>query len=395
MHFIKRVLKSIKNGTFMYLVKRKLTKIFSKFLIKGKKIKNNKIMFIPFQGRYECNLKAICNEIIEKKLPYEIVWAAKEREYNNKDQFPKELKLVKFGTAKSYKELAESKFVIFNAIDIMNLNYKKKQDQIYIQTWHGSMGFKRLDTDNRPNWRDKVVKLGKDTNYIVTNSTFEEEVFRTSFWAQTEMYKVGHPRNDILFDKEKSKYFSKKIKELYNIPKNNKVLLYAPTFRDNLTTEYYDIDYERLAKNLEKRFGGKWTILLRLHYKLIYDIDSMKLPENVINVSDYKDMQELLSMVDIGITDYSSWMCDFVLTSKPGFIYAKDSKEYQRGFYYPLEETPFKVCKDNNELEKNILNFDTKDYEKGVKKFLKERGCYENGNATKKVIELIESINKN
>ena len=118
--------------------------------------------------------------------------------------------------------------------------------------------------------------------------------------------------------------------------------------------------------------------------------------EKVVNVTDYPDMQELLCGVDLGITDYSSWMCDFVLTNKPGFLYTSDIEKYvdERGFYYPLESSPFPVAKTNEELYKKILNFDEKKYKKDVKDFLKDKGCCEQGNASKTVVEFILKKNK-
>ena len=134
--------------------------------------------------------------------------------------------------------------------------------------------------------------------------------------------------------------------------------------------------------------------MLRMHYKL----RKINLPDNlvdkVVNATDYPDMQELLCVCDLGITDYSSWMCDYVLTRKPGFLYTADIEKYvdERGFYYPLESTPFPVCKTNDELYEAIINFDEKKYSLGVDKFLKDRGSYESGEASEKVVEKIKEI---
>ena len=182
------------------------------------------------------------------------------------------------------------------------------------------------------------------------------------------------------------------IKKKYSIDLDSKIALYAPTYRDDYKIEHYDMDYKKLRESLEKRFGGKWTILIRFHYKVFRELDTDKLTKNAVNVSDYPDMQEILSITDVGITDYSSWMCDYVLTRKPGFIYASDLDEYdnERGFYYSLHTTPFKVCENTSELCKAIEKFDDKVYQKGVDKFLKDRGCYEKGTACESIIKLIE-----
>ena len=147
---------------------------------------------------------------------------------------------------------------------------------------------------------------------------------------------------------------------------------------------------------LEKKFGGKWVVLLRFHFKL----RSAKIPKkylnNVVNVTDYPDMQELLCACDLGITDYSSWMCDYVLTRRPGFLFVSDLKDYkdERGFYYPLTSTPFKVCETTEELVDAIKKYDEKEYQKSVDKFLKDRGCYEDGKVSSKVVKKIEELSK-
>ena len=189
--------------------------------------------------------------------------------------------------------------------------------------------------------------------------------------------------------------YGKKVRAFYNIDKNTKIALYAPTFRDNYSFKSYDLDYEKLLKALKKRFGGKWVILVRFHFRL----RELKIPKKydsyVINATDYNDIQELLCVSDVGITDYSSWLCDYVLTNRPGFLYASDIQKYiddERGFYYPLSSTPFPVAESNDELYDKIVNFDEKKYLKEVDEYLKRLGCYEKGNASSRIVKKIEEL---
>ena len=117
---------------------------------------------------------------------------------------------------------------------------------------------------------------------------------------------------------------------------------------------------------------------------------------DIIDATDYSDMQELLVATDVLITDYSSSIYDFVLSRKPGFIFATDAEKYdnKRGFYYPLSSTPFLVANNNDEMVKNIENFDENKYKNKVEYFLKEKGCIEDGKASKRVVDLIKDIMK-
>ena len=233
----------------------------------------------------------------------------------------------------------------------------------------------RLDKVKNEAWVAKADELGNETDFIVSNSEFENMVYRTSYWENTEILEYGHARNDMLLNKTKYNKMNKKVREYYNIGKNTKILLYAPTFRDDFSADTYNLDYAKLLEAVKEKFGGNWVLMVRFHFKLRNVDFSDDLSDNIINATDYYDMQELLCAADIGITDYSSWLCDFVLTDKPGFIYCSDMDKYvdERGFYYPLSETPFPISKTNEEFYENIINFDAKKYEKKRQEFLKTR----------------------
>lgn len=105
-------------------------------------------------------------------------------------------------------------------------------------------------------------------------------------------------------------------------------------------------------------------------------------------------MQELMVAADAGITDYSSWAYDFVLTHKPLFLYTPDLKDYNqaRGFYYNLNSTPFPLSETNDDLVSNIRHFDDVVYQYDVDEFLKDKGCYETGKAAQLAVDKIQKI---
>ena len=118
-------------------------------------------------------------------------------------------------------------------------------------------------------------------------------------------------------------------------------------------------------------------------------------PNGVINAGEYADIQELLTCVDVGITDYSSWICDYMLTKKPGFLYATDMVQYEekdREFFYPLSTMPFPLALDNDQLINNILNFDQETFVKKCNDFLEEKGCIDDGHAAERIANVFEQI---
>lgn len=105
-------------------------------------------------------------------------------------------------------------------------------------------------------------------------------------------------------------------------------------------------------------------------------------------------MQELLLCTDVGLTDYSSWIFDFVLSGKPGFIIELNLEDYEnaRGFYYPIDTTPFPIAMNSEELAANIRKFDAEKYEKDKDVFLAARGCMEDGHASERIVEKINEL---
>ena len=367
-------------------------------------IQNNKIVFCNFNGNsYGCNPKYIAQEIIKRNLPYDLVWLVKNvKKETNKCVFPPQIRLVGFGTKTGLKELASAKLWINN----QRMNYfikkglTKKEGQSFIQTWHGSLGIKKLDADvdaftneYKQEWVERAKFDSSMWDYLLTNSEFENNIFRRALWFNNEIKQYGHPRNDIFFinpDEIKSK-----VREYYQIPEDKKILLYVPSFRDDNDIECYNLDYDKVLRALEEKFGADWICISRLHPRA-KKFDAQLIPENekVIDGTFYPDIQELLVSADCCITDYSSCIFDFMLSKKAGFIFATDINKFNndRGFYYPLEVTPFPVSGDNETLVKNILSFDYNKYISDVEKFLKEKGCMENGEASEKTVDLIEDI---
>lgn len=371
-------------------------------------IKKNKIVVNNFNGKnlYGCNPKYIIDEILKRKLNYEIVWALRGVEHADKSSFPKEVRLVNYRGRKIIKELAEAKLILGNvqSNEYLKRGWKKKKNQCYLQTWHGSLGIKRIGVaiDKMHDFvNSDVLNLSEiDANYtdiLLSNSSFEDDVFKTSFCTYNgPILKYGHPRNDIFFKSEEEiAQIKNSIYEKYNISKSKKTVLYVPTFRDNFKLDCYNLQSKILLNALKERFGEDFVLLVRMHPHLKKQAEILfDFSDNVINVSEYADIQELLVSSDVAITDYSSCIFDFMLTRKPAFIFATDIEYFNndRGFYYPLEETPFPVAKTNDELAQNILKFDMDKYSLEVEQFLKDKGCMEDGQASKRVVDLIEKI---
>lgn len=398
-----------KNVLFRKIV-RKVLYIKRFFIFKmrgfGKKVDDKTIMFYAFKGQsYTCSPKAIYEYMLKDKKykDYKYIWAFKEPE---KYKFLKEnanTKVIKYGGKEYEKSLAIAKYWIFN-YRVDDHIYPKKS-QVYVQCWHGTplkkLGYDLKGTHNVMNSEkeihDKYKIDAEKFKYILSPSKFASEKF-ASAWnlintnMQDKIIEEGYPRNDFLYN-----YKTKDIEEIKNklrIPKNKKIILYAPTWRDDQHqagvgyTYNTEVKFDLIRENLEKEY----VILFRAHYLVANSFDFSKYDGFIYNVSDIDDINELYVISDILITDYSSVFFDYANLKRPIIFHMYDFEKYKdelRGFYLDIKELPGEITKTEEELIKAIEN--TKDfvYDKKYEEFNKKYNYLDDGQASKRVVEII------
>lgn len=353
-------------------------------------VDDKKIVFASSKGRrYGDNPMYISNELLNRKKDYKLVWLLNK---NVEEEIPEGVKRVDYTLKNIIYELVTAKVWVDSNMKESGLLKRKKQ--LYIQTWHGSYGLKKVagDLGNKLPLIDKRYYKynAKKTDLMISNSKRTTEIYRNAFWYYGEVLEYGSPRNDIFF--RNTEYVRSKVdKSLGTAGKC--IVLYAPTFRNDYRTDDLKLDYGRLLKTLSDKFDGEWVVLVRLHPNNISDAEGfIKYTDKIINATNYNIMQELLVAADVLITDYSSCMFDFVTTGKKCFIYASDLERYnhERGNYFRMDELPFPLAQNNDELEKNIKNFNQNKYAVEVKKLFDFVGLNETGHASEKVADYIE-----
>ncbi|MBO7721306.1 MAG: CDP-glycerol glycerophosphotransferase family protein [Kiritimatiellae bacterium] len=350
----------------------------------------NRVLFRTFQGEYCCNPKYITEELV-KRPGLEIIWALNENA--PADDVPPGVKIVRLGSAAYIRAAYTAGVWCENGLNfVRSAIIRKRRGQTYFQPMHGSLGLKRQGLA-AAEIRARADEL---TDYVISNSIFENEVYRTSYWPTAEILECGHPRNDLLVsgDAARKAAVAAKVRSRLGVAPGVHLAIYAPTFRPGGFVDSFDLDCGRFRRALAARFGGEWLLLFRLHKR---DLEKFTLAsEGCLDVGAYPDIQELLVACDAGVTDYSSWICDFMLGGAPGFIYASDLERYSAdvGFYYPLESTPFPVCTTNDALEEAVESFSEERYKAKCAEFLKERGCFETGRASAAVADkIVEAVN--
>lgn len=357
-------------------------------------VKKNKIFLYSYYGsQYGCGPKYI-TEYVLANFPsgkYDIVWAFNTPEKHN----IKGVRKVKTMSFRYFYELCTSKVVItnFRTTEL----FVKRKNQYYIQTWHSSLRLKQIEKDAENVLPAQYIKQAKEDSrkldLLMSGRQYSSDIFKRSFWYEGEIFEHGIPRNDILSEKSETKRTA--VLSGLGIDAERKVLLHAPTFRNNNDLDIYKLNYDKITENLKSRFGGDWVILVKLHPHLINSSHTLLTGENVRDVTAYNDIQEPLISADVLISDYSSLMFDYTVTGKPCFLYIPDYYEYtrkERKLYFDLDDLPFRTAQDMNQLLKEIEEFDDALYRNELDIFLTGVGTFENGTACEKLAERIDSI---
>ena len=357
-----------------------------------------KIAFMTNTFSYTCNPKYIYEELKRREPGRDMVWIVDSRA-RAKD-YPPDAVTVKLGSLRCLREVYSSSIWIDNGIAFSEY-FARRDDQIHIQTMHGSLGIKRID--NAVTSRNKRGFLGRRvvrretelTDFVITNSVFEEGVFRRVFWKNVPMVRLGHARTDPLFGNggRPVAAIREDLMRRYGVPQEHRIALFAPTHRKDMTAQDLNFGFRQMTAALSGKFGGDWTLLVRFHSRT-KNIKMLDVGAGVVNASDYPDMQELMMVADIGITDYSSWIFDYVVTGRPGFIFATDVARYSAatGLCYPLEETPFPVAYNAETLFENVASFDMDEYARRVKAFLDRMECVDDGRSASRIADWINSL---
>lgn len=352
-------------------------------------INENRVTFISYDGsQYSDNPKYI-SELMKDK---ERIWVLEEQKM---ELCPQSCNVIKKGTFKSIIYLFTSKAIVTN--NFLPTWFPKRNRQIILNTWHGgsplkTVGLKDACCSDYDIWFFKH-QARKYSAFLSSSKFMDEEVFRNSFSYFGELVRTGMPRNALLIQNDPIK--KQEIKRRLNIPLSKKILLYAPTFRGGFKEGFFlstdkQLDLSMVLQELNQTTEYGYLGLFRAHHSMINNSPNYL---DVMNVSDYPDMQELLLITDILITDYSSCMGDIALAGKPVFLYAPDLDQYKgdRGFYWPIEKLPFPLAKTTHEMVKNIQTFSEIDYKENLKSYFNDLGTYENINSDRLAVDWLES----
>ncbi len=382
-------------------------------------IKTNRICIVTFEGKggFSCNPKYIVQELYRRNDNFEYIWLVDDET----KVFPDYIKKKKNSLWNRAFYLSTAKIWIDNYRK--PLEVRKRAGQYYINTWHGNIGFKAIGL-----WRGAafskmaylVSKHDSDMiDYMISSSDWTTKAFVKGMVYNGVFLKYGQAREDVLVN---DRYTTKTyIKKLFHIPHDTHIVLYAPTYRENqqqttrtVLEEDTSLDKNGLLKQLQSKFGGKWIMFQRLHPQLATQQKSMGGADekNIIDVSQYDDMYELLTASDAVVTDFSSIAFEAGAINLPVFLFMDDLDEYvcnRGGMNFIISQDkkistnhdiapdinaypPFLVATNNAELADNINCFSEQDYHEAIDKMRLALGMISDGKASARIADLIENI---
>lgn len=354
-------------------------------------VDRHKIIFNNFAGGgFGDNPKYVAEECIRQGIPYKLCWVFNSR--NGKTgEFPKELTLVQPNTAAFVYHMSTAGFWVENTRHLYY--FKKKRSQQYIHTAHGGPGIKRIEKDAVGGLTPDYVRFAKrdsaKMDLLLSNCAFFTQCLRSSYWYDGPIMEKGIPKNDIYFGDVEA--MRQMVRDYYHLPREARLVLYVPTWREDRKLHVYHLDNEGCLQALHERFGGEWYMLLRMHPNMNAADFDIHYTERILNASPYPNVQELLTAGDVVITDYSSCGFDYIQLDRPSFIYAEDYEAMgrERGFYLELEEIPAPVAFDNEQMLKNIREFNAEEYERQRVPFMKKMDYHDDGHASEAVVAYI------
>lgn len=356
-------------------------------------IKCNKVVMSSFTGGgFGDNPKYVALEML-KRGGYDIVWLVNTKKYIDFSVFPKEIRTVEYYSRKARWELATAKYWVGSEVTVLPIPKKKRQ--ILVMTWHGVFGIKKgIGVANFiPNgWIEITKKYAKVANYYVSACKEDDKMYRESLAYDGKILDIGSPRCDILYEAAARIKF----REQLGLGKDDKVIMYAPTFRFHRDLDVYNLDYSKVRSAFATYFKVQDVkMLVRLHPDIYTKFEKLSVPAFVRDVSKYPDMQELLCAIDVLITDYSSSPFDFIVTRRPIFLYVHDYEDYNAhefGLKRMPEELPFEYGYSNEELCQKIKAFDYDAYRQRIEKFLADNEFYGDGHTSKMLVDIMEQV---
>lgn len=299
------------------------------------------VLYNSFDGRqFSDSPRALHEELLSRGAEVEHLWGVRD----GQALVPPGARAVVQGSAEWHEALARSRWLVANTH--FPRWFQRREGQTAVQTWHGTP-LKRIGLDladmtfANHEYLAGLTERSAEWSLLLSPNRFSTPILRRAFGYEGEILESGYPRNDLLYAEDRDKR-AREVRKRLEIPEGKRVVLYAPTWRDDNRFDQNNCKFD-LRLDLDRAraaLGSDHILLVRKHY-LVADAVPGTGDGFVRDVSAWPDIAELLLISDVLITDYSSLMFDFAHTGRPILFFTYDLERYRdvlRGFYFDFEE---------------------------------------------------------
>lgn len=304
--------------------------------------------------------------------------------------------LLRFFFVKPF-EMATAKVVLLDNTFLPYAFLKARRGQKVIQLWHGTGTIKKFGQDvNEGKLKVLEARANRNITHLIVNSDGVKELYSKVFAVElSRVYAIGVPRTDELLNRVKKvkdtgvNVDRELIFDKYKIPKEGKLVLYAPTFRDD---EVGSPEVAKWVNQMEENLPEGYYLGIRVHPHILNAVQEGEFRKGVIQMSREKDLNGLLMAADVLVTDYSSIVFDFCVTDKGMVFFPYDLEKFSdkgRGFYYEYEKyVPGEIGYTGEDVGR-IIREGKIDAGRSVR-FKEENYRFLDGKAVERLMELIE-----
>ena len=329
------------------------------------------------------NIGVVVNALSKSERQFSFVYYTKEN---------KVTQVIDFFIKKPY-HLVTSEYVMLDNVFLPMAFLRMKKNVSVIQLWHGTGTIKKFgQCANTGMLKFLEYHANQSITHLIVNSQYTNDLYQKAFGVKDEVMCIyGLPRTDVLFDEEMKQKKKEDFYQAYPQLKDRNLILYAPTFRDQ-QVEHPEIKLP--IHEILRELPEHTTILLRLHPHVAANFDQSSLAdygEQVCLVSDYPDLNAVLLVSDILITDYSSIFYEYSLLGRPMIFYCYDLDEFSsegRGFFEDYNVfAPGCVVGNEQELIHALLN--PEDSLAKAKNFAQKAFLFTDGKSTDRLLSNI------
>ena len=306
--------------------------------LQRRRLLRDSILFVSFDGR-SCTDSplAIAQELRRRGDRREQVWAVRDHSV----PVPPDAKSVLIGTVGYFAALGRSRYLIAN--DHLAEPHRARPGQQYVQTWHGTP-LKRLGYDivkpafaSGSRFFEFMAGDVAQWDLLISPNPFSTPIMRQAFRYAGEISETGYPRDDaLLVGQIPAK--TARTRQRLGLPAGKRIAMYVPTWRDNQHDgAVYRFELRLDLAAARQRLADDFVLLIRGHHLMAGWEPAAAHAGFVFDVTGYPDINDLLGLTDVLITDYSSVMFDFAPTGRPMLFFTYDLEHYRdqlRGFYF-------------------------------------------------------------